>query len=135
MIKTFFSVLLSFIVLDFLWLGFVVKKFNLRELAEIGRIVDGDFQMLYVPAGITYLLMTVCLMVFVLPRVQGLGLPMSFLYGALMGLVVYGVFDMTNMAILKNYPLTFAIVDMAWGTTVFGLVTVINQYLLTLRNG
>ena len=42
-----------------------------------------------------------------------------------MGLLVYGVFDMTNMAILKNYPIPFLLADMAWGTVVFGIVSVL----------
>ena len=42
-----------------------------------------------------------------------------------MGFVVYGIFDMTNMAILKNYPLLFAAVDMSWGTFAFIVVSAI----------
>jgi uncharacterized membrane protein len=34
---------------------------------------------------------------------------------ALLGLVAYGTYDMTNMAVLKGYSLPLALVDLAWG--------------------
>lgn len=36
--------------------------------------------------------------------------------GALIGLAMYGVYDLTNYATLTAYPLTFAVSDMMWGT-------------------
>ena len=41
--------------------------------------------------------------------------------GAALGFCVYGVYDMTNYAVLAAYPLNFAITDMVWGTTLFGV--------------
>lgn len=123
-IKYFFTTLLLFIIFDFLWLGFVVKDFNLRHLSEIGRIKDGDFDLGYLPATFAYLFMALAQTVFVRPKVlSATSVTKAFYYGALMGLIIYGVYDMTNLAILKNYPLIFSIADMAWGTFVFGLVS------------
>jgi len=39
--------------------------------------------------------------------------------GALLGLVMYGMFDMTNYAALDSYSLTYAVTDIAWGTVLF----------------
>lgn len=128
MIIAFIAAFISFLVLDFLWLGFVVKDFNLKQLSEIGRIVDGDFQILYGPAVMAYVFMTLTVVIFVLPLVQGGSWTKAFFYGALMGLFAYGIFDMTNLAILKNYPVPFSMVDMAWGTFVFGATTVITKF-------
>ena len=36
-------------------------------------------------------------------------------YGALFGLVVYGVYDFTNLSTLRDWPLIVAVVDVAWG--------------------
>ncbi len=47
-----------------------------------------------------------------------------FLNGALMGLIIYGVYDMTNYSTLKDFPVHVAFADMAWGATVTGLATV-----------
>ncbi len=36
--------------------------------------------------------------------------------GALMGLLMYGTFDITNLALLKDYPPWYALMDTVWGT-------------------
>ena len=35
--------------------------------------------------------------------------------GALIGLLAYGTYDMTNLATLKGWSLQVSLVDMAWG--------------------
>ena len=125
-VKNFSVAFVSFLILDFLWLGFVVKDFNLRQLADIGRIENGQFNLAYFPAVLVYVLMALGVVVFVLPKVAGeTSILWPFLWGALLGFIIYGVFDMTNLAVLKNYPLQFAMMDMAWGTLAFGVVTVL----------
>ena len=126
-LKNFSVAFVSFLILDFLWLGFVVKDFNLRQLAEIGRIENGNFNLAYFPAVLVYVLMALGVVVFVLPKVAEAEASVlwPFLWGALLGFVVYGVYDLTNLAVLKNYPLQFAMLDVAWGTLAFGIVTVL----------
>lgn len=122
-IKSFCIAFVSFVILDFLWLGYVVKSFNLKQLAEIGRIENGNFSILFFSAILVYVMMSALMTVFVLPRIGAGGTWLqAFGWGAIMGLLVYGVFDMTNLSILKSYPVSFSIADMAWGTTVFGFV-------------
>ena len=129
--KTYFFSLVSFLVLDFIWLGIIVKDFNLHQLREIGRIENGEFKLSYVPAVLTYLLMALGVTLFVLPKISVEdSLWTTFMWGALLGFVVYGVFDMTNLAILKNYPVAFIFMDMGWGTLMFGLVSVITRVLV-----
>lgn len=126
-LRTYALALVSFLILDFLWLGFVVKDFNLAQLAEIGRIENGDFSLLYLPAAGAYLLMAAAIAFFVAPLTRGGARPRALLMGGLMGLVIYGIFDFTNLAILKNYPVLFVAADIAWGVVVFGLVALITQ--------
>jgi uncharacterized membrane protein len=125
--KNFLIAFFSFVVLDFIWLGLVMKNFNMKMLSEIGRFKNGQFDLLFLPALATYLLMAVAIVVFVVPKISGA--ESSFfdvvLYGGLMGLVVYGVFDLTNLAILKNYPVLFVVMDMSWGLFVFIAVSAI----------
>jgi uncharacterized membrane protein len=126
MIKAFVISFISFVILDFLWLGFVVKSFSLRQLSEIGRIKDGELSILYVPAGVVYVSMAAMVTLFILPKISVEGTwTEAFSWGALMGLFVYSFFDMTNLSILKNYPLPFSLADIAWGTFAFGLVSLL----------
>ena len=43
-------------------------------------------------------------------------LPKAALSGAFLGLVVYGVYDLTNLAILAGWTLRVALADLAWGS-------------------
>ena len=39
----------------------------------------------------------------------------------ILGLVIYGVFDFTNLAIFDNYSLKLGLIDMLWGGILFGI--------------
>ncbi len=124
--KNFMIAFFSFFILDLAWFSLAVKSFNLKMLADIGRIKDGQFDVLYLPAITTYFLMALAISFFVAPKIESMD---SWLQvagvGAIMGIVVYGIYDFTNLAILKKYPLAFAVADMAWGTFAFTVVTLI----------
>jgi len=47
----------------------------------------------------------------------------------LLGLCVYGVYDGTNYAIFKHYPLSFAVMDTVWGGILFALTTYLARKL------
>jgi uncharacterized membrane protein len=49
----------------------------------------------------------------------------SFLRGMLLGLVVYGVYNATNYAVLTNYNAGTAIADTLWGVFVVGAASYI----------
>lgn len=47
----------------------------------------------------------------------------SFYNGLLLGFVIYGVYNTTNYATLKNYPIKTALLDTLWGTFAVGVVS------------
>ena len=58
-----------------------------------------------------------------------LTLASNWRHAALIGGATYAVYDFTNYASLKNYTLSFALQDVAWGAILFGLVYTIRDYL------
>ena len=46
----------------------------------------------------------------------------SVRYGGSLGLLIYGVYNLTTKAILHNYPWKVCILDTTWGTVLFTLV-------------
>ena len=46
-------------------------------------------------------------------------------YGVVIGLMAYGTYDFTSLALLKGYDKTAALVDFIWGGLVTGLTCVI----------
>lgn len=54
---------------------------------------------------------------------------LSLREGFLWGVTVYAVFDFTNLAIFKDYPITVAIKDMLWGGTVSATALYLGNWL------
>jgi uncharacterized membrane protein len=99
-------------VLDAAWLGFVARDFYRRELGDL--MVDSVRAL---PAAAFYFGYPVGLVTLALtPLPASLG--EAVFRSALLGLVVYGVYDMTNMATLRGWTWKLALVDLAWGTAV-----------------
>lgn len=106
------TALLVLTVLDGLWLGLVARDFYQRE---IGALMASDVRKL--PALLFYLGYPMGLVLLALtPRPDSLA--QALLRGALMGLVAYGTYDLTNLATLKGWSARMAVVDTAWGMAV-----------------
>ena len=126
MVLEFFIALISFLILDALWLGFVMKSFYKEALGVLIKTSPNLFFAL-----ITYLILIFGIVNFVIPKAEN-SIFKALLFGALFGLVVYGVYDFTNLAVIKDYPLKLAVVDWIWGMVVCGLVSSITVYFLKL---
>jgi uncharacterized membrane protein len=77
------------------------------------------------------------LLIFVIRPALAQGEPLkALLMGALFGLISYATYDLSNLATLKDWPLVVTVVDLAWGTTLGGLVslagTLLGRWLLKL---
>lgn len=97
-----------FLAIDYVWLAFVAKDFYARSIGHLMRDTP-DFG----AAAVFYLFYVAGVVFFaVLPAESWKG---ALLRGALLGLLAYGTYDMTNLATLKGWPWRMAAVDMAWG--------------------
>jgi uncharacterized membrane protein len=104
----------AFVVLDGLWLGVVMKHYYREQLAPIVRLADGGIAPDWPSALVVYVLLGTGIALFVIPR--GSTVPSAAAFGALFGLVVYGVYDFTNHATLRHWPFALTLVDVTWGT-------------------
>ena len=103
------AALAAILVLDGLWLGLVARDLYQREmgslLAESVRVAPAVvFYSLY-PAALVYLTLFV----------QPSGWGEAALRGAVLGLAAYGAYDLTNLAIVRDWPVRISLVDWAWG--------------------
>lgn len=70
-------------------------------------------------ALLSYVLMVIGMVVFVTPNVTDRKFQTSLMYGGVFGLVVYGVYDFTNAAVIKNWNISIALLDVLWGVFVY----------------
>jgi uncharacterized membrane protein len=102
--------------MDLCWIGFIASGLYRSQIGQFMNIVN-DRAVVNVPAALgTWVLIVTGIQVFVLPRAtQGSTVWAFLLWGALYGLVLYGVYDLTNFAVVKGWPLAITFVDMLWG--------------------
>ena len=124
-IKLFAIALPIFFIIDMVWLGLVAKSFYVRQ---IGDLMRPDIQ--WPAAIIFYVLFVAGLVLFVLlPAVTQGSWVAALSMGALFGFIAYATYDLTNLATLKNWPLTVALVDMAWGAVLAGAVSTATYFI------
>lgn len=100
----------SMLILDSMYLS-VVKP---RWANMVKNIQGTEISMRYNSAAGVYLLMSFALYYFIVKQKR------SVYDAALLGLVIYGVFDLTNYALFNKYSLFLGLLDMFWGAFLFG---------------
>lgn len=129
---TYSLVALPFVViLDLLWFGGIASSFYKTQIGSLMRIIDGSLSPRIWPTIITYLTMALVIGIFAVPPALQVTLLKSFAYGAALGLLVYGIYNFTNLAVLAGWNWKIAIVDTLWGGVIFGLVTVVVTKIVT----
>jgi uncharacterized membrane protein len=113
-----------------IWIGVVAKDFYAKQ---IGYLMKKDFS--FGPALVFYLLYIVGLVIFViLPAVNSGSWKHALLFGAFFGFLAYATYDLTNQATIRDWPFVMTVVDMAWGTILSAVVSVVT-YFIAMRVG
>jgi len=128
-LKVFFSTLIIMAAIDFLWLGLVANKLYSSELGSLIGVAGGNMASRWPAAAIVYILLPLGLVLFILPRLGSRERAWSLLWGAMFGLVVYGVYDLTNLALLPQWSLKVTIIDILWGMFLYAIVSFIISYI------
>ena len=130
MLKVYGAILPVFLAIDFLWLGVVMSKFYKDELGVLARVSDGALTPVLWAAAIVYVLIPLGVVLFALPRVSQQHLTSSALFwGFIYGIVLYGVYDMTNYSLVHRWSLRMSIVDIIWGGVINAVVTCAAAFL------
>lgn len=116
-----------FFIIDMIWLGVVAKSFYQSRLGHL----LGDVN--WTAAIIFYFIFLAGLVFFAIyPAAQAGAWQTALLYGALFGFFTYATYDLTNLATLKDWPLSVVIVDIIWGTVLGGTVATVTYYIHSL---
>ena len=128
-IKLFLIMIPFMLLLDFIWIARLMQGFYIAELGSYARLRGAVIEPVYWAALLVYLALPLGILLFSLPRVNPDDMFRSALcWGALFGLVVYVVYDLTNMATLERWSLKMTIVDIGWGCFLCGVTTVFAAY-------
>lgn len=105
------------LVIDLLWLGVIAKSLYQQGMGDL---------MSPTPrvgiAALFYLMYPIGLVIFaVMPGADANSVLRAGVLGALFGLFAYSTYDLTNLAVVRNWPAALSFVDIAWGMLVSGV--------------
>ena len=104
-----------FIILDFVYLNVIKGYFD----NQIKSVQGSPIKINYLGAAMCYILLIVGINYFIIkPR-------KSVSDAFLLGIIIYGVYETTNYALLKNWKILTVIIDTLWGGILFAATTYI----------
>lgn len=117
-------IVLSVIVLllDYVYLS----NFGAKPFLNMVKNIQGEATVLNYPAaGIAYILLILAMHQFVIKEKN------NYKRAFMLGIIIYGVFDATNMALFNKYSYSVAIQDTLWGGILFA--TSLYLYQITIQ--
>ena len=105
-------VALVFLTLDAAWLGFMGSRLYQPRL---GHLLAGE--VVWSAAALFYALYIAGIVAFaVRPGLLSGSATTALGWGALLGLLAYATYDLTNQATLKAWSTRISVIDIGWGT-------------------
>lgn len=115
----------TFFAIDMAWLGFFARSFYRDKL---GFILSDKVNW---PAAIIFYFIYIGGILFfaVLPALREQNWMIALINGAVLGMLCYATYDLTNMATIDKWPLVVVIVDIIWGIVLTGGVATITYFI------
>jgi len=102
-----------FVCIDAIYLNLMKGYFN----AQVKKIQGSPIQLNFVGALITYIFLIYGLNYFIISKNRSVN------EAFLLGIVIYGVYEFTNLSLLKNWMILTTILDTTWGGVLFASTT------------
>ncbi len=127
-LAAYFFCIILFTAIDMVWLVGVGRGFYTSEIGGLLRQ-----QPLLSAAVLFYILYPIGLVAFAIWPGFGMASPVQAMkYGALLGLVAYGTYDLTNMAVVQGFTWRIALIDLAWGTALSAVAAGLTTRIMLL---
>ncbi len=124
-LKHYLIAIVVFTLIDLVWLVFISRKLYQDK---IGHLMAPKVN--FAAAAIFYLLFIAGMVFFVInPAVERQSVLYGLGVGALFGLITYATYDLTNLATLRDWPVSITIIDLVWGSFVTGTTSAISTWL------
>ena len=126
-LKLFIPAMVCAAALDLLWMGVVAGSFYKNQLGALLRPSRDFAANHWVAIVLIYVAIAAGVVFFVLPRAGSTG--QAALWGAAFGLVLYGLYELTNYSLLQNWPPAVLIVDTLWGAVICAATSAVVYHL------
>ena len=117
-----------FLSIDMIWLLVISKNLYAKYLGYL--MTD---QVRVGAAAIFYLIFVVGLLFFVItPALSKDSWTYALFAGMVFGLITYATYDLTNLAVVKDWPVAITIIDLIWGTFLSSTTATVSFLLIRL---
>jgi uncharacterized membrane protein len=118
-IKIAFTSAITFILLDFLWLGIIASSWYRQTLGYLAELDPQGKIIFNIPMGlIAQVAISLALSaVIMLALHTDNRLIVAMGWGAFIGFAIYATYDFTNLSFVKGWPIWISLLDVAWGAT------------------
>ena len=117
----FFILLFVAVCIDVAWFALIANPYYIDSIGHLLRQTESGFSPDVLSAVAVYVLLLLGIIWFVLPRANRQW-KKAARWGAVYGLIVYGIYDFTNYATLATWPLNICFFDLAWGVIYCGFL-------------
>ncbi len=129
-IAGYISAAVVFCLMDLLWLAVLAKSFYQTRIGSL-MLVEPKVA----PAVVFYFLYLLGLFIFaIIPGVRAQNILVASGLGALLGLIAYATYDLTNLATLKGWSLSLSLIDIAWGILVSAVSAAVGYLVVNMFN-
>ncbi len=121
------STAMAMLALDSIWLKLTADPLY---RAKLSHLMAPEFNL--APAAIFYLIYVAGITVLaVMPALADGKLTTALTRGAVLGLVAYATYDLTNQATLRGWSTTITVIDLCWGTFLTGFAASVGCWATT----
>jgi len=115
-----------FIIFDLLWLGVIGKDLYASKLGSLMT------ENIVIPAaGLFYCMYLAGILLFAIhPALQTGSWKTAMVWGALFGFFTYATYELTNWAVIRDWPASLVAIDILWGVVLTSAVAT-TAYLIT----
>jgi len=117
-LNNFFKISLIMFLLDSVFISFIMYK-NFND--QVNLVQGSPIQINILGGILSYFFLSLALYYFIIKENK------TYIDAFILGLCIYGVYEYTTLALLKNWLIKTTIIDTLWGGTLFGLTTYIIQ--------
>ena len=117
------------LIIDLIWIRFYMQR---QYEIMIPRIQGTSLSVNFKYAVLSYICLAFSINYFVLPNIKRNSLKEIVSYGFVFGIILYGVYDFTAAAVLKEWDEITMFIDVFWGGILFALTAYLTNVIVKI---
>ena len=124
--KTFVTIAILYLVVDLLWIYVMSPMLYMKALSKIQKSTI-KFNKMY--AILAYILLLVTIFKICIPLSKTYT-KRKWLAFTIVGVSIYGIYNLTNAAVFSDYSAKMIIIDTLWGGVVFSMIGLLHNKII-----